>query len=315
VKHKVLDLFSGIGGFSLGLERTGGFETVAFCELDKAAGRVLNKHWPNVPVYEDIKKVEANELRANGIVPDVICGGFPCQDISKCGSGVNKGIHGERSGLWSEMFRLIRDVQPRYVIAENVSALRTRGLTLVVQNLCSIGYCVEWHCIPASAVGAPHRRDRIWIIATSNSYSQSKSVVSEHDEASRLPSPLANSNSAHGQGGGVSCRVHEEVTDADCRSLRGETTEVVANPSSKRREGSRELKQPVRAKAIVNREAVKSFYGRIKQTWGSEPDVGRVAHGVPRRVDRLRQLGNAVVPQIPQFIGECILDYERGVDV
>ncbi len=292
MKHKVLDLFSGIGGFSLGLERTGGFETVAFCELDKVARRVLNKHWPNVPVYEDIKKVEANELRANGIVPDVICGGFPCQDISKCGSGVNKGIQGERSGLWSEMFRLIRDVQPRYVIAENVSALRTRGLTLVVQNLCSIGYRVEWHCIPASAIGAPHRRDRIWIIATGNSYSQSKSVVSEHDEASRLPSPLADSDCAHGQGGGVSCGVHEEVTDADCRSLRRETAETV-----------------------VNGEAVKSFHNRIKQTWVSEPDVGRVAYGVPRRVDRLRQLGNAVVPQIPQFIGECILDYERGADV
>ena len=117
--HKILDLLSGIGGFSLGLESTGGFETTAFCELDKKAQLVLNKHWPDVPIYEDIKELTYERLKADGIIPDVICGGFPCQDISVAGK--RKGIKAERSGLWSEMFRLIRDVRPAWTIIENVS--------------------------------------------------------------------------------------------------------------------------------------------------------------------------------------------------
>ena len=154
----VLDLFSGIGGFSLGLERTGGFRTVAFCEIDPYCRKVLNKHWPEVPCYDDIR-----ELRLPTEFADVVCGGFPCQDISTAGKGA--GITGERSGLWVEMCRVIGEVRPRYAIVENVSALLGRGLGTVLGDLAQIGYDAEWHCIPASAVGAPHRRDRIWIVA------------------------------------------------------------------------------------------------------------------------------------------------------
>jgi DNA (cytosine-5)-methyltransferase 1 len=154
----VLDLFSGIGGFSLGLERTGGFKTIAFCEIDPFCRRVLNKHWPEVPIYEDVQK-----LTLPAGFADVIAGGFPCQDISNAGKGA--GIEGERSGLWKEYTRIIGEVRPRYVLVENVAALLGRGLGRVLGDLAALGYDAEWHCIPASAVGAPHRRDRVWVVA------------------------------------------------------------------------------------------------------------------------------------------------------
>tara|TARA_R100000808_G_scaffold7415_1_gene21861 strand:- start:32 stop:850 length:819 start_codon:yes stop_codon:yes gene_type:complete len=266
----LLDLFSGIGGFSLGLERTGGFETVAFCELDKKAQQVLNKHWPDVPIYEDIKELTLERLQSDGVpLPRAICGGFPCQDISFAGRG--EGIVGERSGLWSEMFRLIRDVRPAWAIIENVSALRSKGLTLVLQDLSEIGYSCEWHCIPASAVGAPHRRDRVWITAYSNADSNGEPTVSQHDEAS-----------------GVS--------------------EYVAHPESLRVEGCGaagvQVTQPPFREGLLR--CLRTAQGASH--WQIEPSVGRVAHGVPGRVDRLKQLGNAVVPQIPEMIGRAILE-------
>lgn len=153
---RVLDLFSGIGGFSLGLERTGGFRTVAFCEIDPYCRRVLSKHWPGVPIHEDVRTLGRVEC-------DVICGGFPCQDISAAGH--QAGIDGEQSGLWSEFFRLIRDIRPRYVIVENVSALLYAGIDRVLGDLASVGYDAEWHCISAAHIGAPHIRDRVWIVA------------------------------------------------------------------------------------------------------------------------------------------------------
>ncbi|GAB6842324.1 DNA (cytosine-5)-methyltransferase 1 [Methylorubrum rhodinum] len=159
----VLDLFSGIGGFSLGLERTGGFRTVAFCEIDPFCRRVLAKHWPEVPCYDDIRTLTADRLRADGIAVDVICGGFPCQDISNGGHRV--GIGGERSGLWSEIARLSGELRPDFIILENVAALLGRGLGRVLGDLAALWYDAEWHCLSASDLGAPHERDRIWIVA------------------------------------------------------------------------------------------------------------------------------------------------------
>lgn len=160
---RVLSLFAGIGGFDLGLERTGGFKTVAFCEIHPPAQAILAQHWPEVPIYDDVRSLTADQLRADGITVDAICGGFPCQDISMAGN--RAGLGDTRSGLWAEYWRLIRELQPRFVIVENVSALLSLGMGRVLGDLAAIGYDAEWHCIPASAIGAPHGRDRVWIIA------------------------------------------------------------------------------------------------------------------------------------------------------
>ncbi len=165
-KLRVLDLFSGIGGFSLGLERTGGFETVAFCEIEPFPRRVLAKHWPEVPCYEDVRTLTAERLAGDGIAVDVITGGFPCQDISLAGYGA--GLEGERSGLWREFRRLIGELRPQYVIVENVPAITFRGLKQVIGDLAHLRYAAEWHCISAASVGARHYRNRMWIVADAN---------------------------------------------------------------------------------------------------------------------------------------------------
>lgn len=139
-------------------------ETVAFCEIEPFPRAVLNKHWPEVPCYEDVRTLTAERLVRDGVGPiDVICGGFPCQDISLAGR--MSGAEGEKSGLWREIVRLISDIRPRFVVLENSPVLRSRGLEQVLGELSALGYDAEWHCIPANAVDAPHRRDRVWIIS------------------------------------------------------------------------------------------------------------------------------------------------------
>jgi DNA (cytosine-5)-methyltransferase 1 len=246
-KMRVLDLFSGIGGFSLGLERAG-FETVAFCEIDKKAQQVLRKHWPHVPIFDDISKLSAEALHDRGITVDVICGGFPCQDISLAGKGA--GIEGERSGLWSEFARLIGELRPRYAIVENVTALLSRGLDRVLGDLAEIGYDAEWHCIPASAVGLPHSRDRVWIIA----YPQRDGRICL-DKSFKNQRPKVNLPSS--------------VTRwADTIQLLPTVGEFFHDPSC---------------------------------------DIIRNDDGLSDGMDRLKQLGNAVVPQIPELIGRAIM--------
>jgi len=165
-KLRVLDLFSGIGGFSLGLERTGGFETVAFCEIEEYPRRVLQKHWPKVPIYHDVRELTADTLRRDGIAVDVICGGFPCQDLSRAGTG--KGLAGERSGLWREFARLIGELRPCYAILENVAALLDDGMGTVLGDLAGIGYDAEWQVVSACSLGAPHMRQRVFAVAYPN---------------------------------------------------------------------------------------------------------------------------------------------------
>lgn len=169
-KLRVLSLFAGIGGFDLGLERTGGFKTVAFCEIEPFAVRVLNKNWAGVPVYDDVRTLTGERLAADGIAVDVICGGFPCQDLSVAGR--RAGIEAERSGLWTELARLVREIRPQYVLVENVGGLLAgpseypgRWFGRVLGDLAEIGYDAEWDCIPAAAIGAPHLRDRVWLMA------------------------------------------------------------------------------------------------------------------------------------------------------
>lgn len=174
-KLKVLDLFSGIGMFSYGLEKTSLYETVAFCEWDNACRKVLSKNFPSIYCYKNVKDLSyqngylySEHCGVAGFTDiDVICGGFPCQDIS-IANKTAAGILGERSAHWKHYARLIEEVKPKGVIIENVSALLRRGLDIVLQDLHTLGYDAEWHCITAKHLGAYHERDRVWIIAYRN---------------------------------------------------------------------------------------------------------------------------------------------------
>ena len=314
--YQLLDLFSGIGGFSLGLERSGNFKTVAFCEIEPFCRSVLKNHWPEVPIYEDVTKLSAERLKSDGITVDAICGGFPCQDISTAGKGA--GLEGERSGLWFEFHRLIKETQPKIAIIENVSALRSRGLDQVLRSLSEIGYDAEWHCIPASAVGAPHRRDRIWIMAYSNNQQWwGKQSISGCERAgsrfefSGSSSTLADTSSARLSQRGQSERQESaEETRTGLVAQFERCSSTVADTSSFGSSRSWMYGRPINSETD---QAWKTnwFINGGKGTsgvWDTEPDVGRVAHGVPNRVDRLRALGNAVVPQIPEMIGRVIGD-------
>lgn len=274
-KLRVLDLFSGIGGFSLGLERTGGFETVAFCEIEEFPRRVLAKHWPEVPCYHDVRELTADTLRRDGIEVDVICGGFPCQDISRAGSGA--GIGGARSGLWSEYARIIGEVRPEFVLVENVSTLLHRGMDAVLGSLAALGYDAEWDCIPASNIGAPHIRDRLWLVA-----------YAQHSDADSLGPHRAKEH-------------HRRVELCDKQGrVAGPLGSHVADAHGEGQSQPRGRKLDIGRWLVNGREE-----GRRR--WGAEPRLGRVADGVPDRAHRLKGLGNAVVPQIPELIGRAIL--------
>lgn len=158
----VLDLFSGIGGLALGLKRAG-FQTTAFCEAEPYCRHVLERHWPGVACYDDVRTLTADRLRADGISVDAIAGGFPCQDISYAGFGA--GLEGARSGLFFEYARLIRELGPDVAIVENVSALLDRGMGAVLGTLSDLGYHAIWDTVSACSVGHPHMRRRVFIVA------------------------------------------------------------------------------------------------------------------------------------------------------
>lgn len=178
----VLDLFSGIGGFALGLESTGGFETIAFCEIDPWCRKVLAKHWPGAPQHADVRSLTTDVLAGLGRV-DCVCGGFPCQDISIAGRGEGIGTAADptaRSGLVWELLRVIRSVRPLLVLLENVPALRNRGFDAVADGLEQAGYSCRPFVVGAWAVGAPHRRNRVWIVG------RRRVADSQRDEPQRV---------------------------------------------------------------------------------------------------------------------------------
>ena len=281
---RVLDLFAGIGGFTLGLERAG-FETVAFCEIDPYAQKVLKKNWPGIPIYDDVRTITAERLASDGIRVDVITGGFPCQDISV--SGNRAGIQdGTRSGLWSECARLLGELRPRYAIFENVTNLlhgeRGDWFKRVLWDISALGYDAEWHCIPASELGAHHHRDRVWIIAHSQS---------ARPKASKRQSGIPQEKRRPGLA--IPCR-HSTMADSKRSRQPGQGQPIFASDIS----------------AYCQREAGDAVNVRIGQEWEVEPELGRVADGIPDRSHRLKALGNAVVPQIPELIGRAILANE-----
>ena len=280
---RVLDLFSGIGGFSLGLERAG-MKTVAFCEIEEFPRRVLAKHWPHVPIHHDVRELRAEHVGA----VEVICGGFPCQDISVAGKGA--GLAGERSGLWVEYARLVGEIRPRYVIVENVAALLGRGVGTVLGDLAALGYDSEWHCISAASVGAPHLRERVWIVA----------YPSRDDDARGLEQRASGKEAGRGEGrdlgeGQAPYRQRLRIELGSSRPFLADADHA-----------GRIEQRPTITDETEHQAAERRGW------WSPEPDVGRVAYGVPSRVDRLRGLGNAVVPQIPEIIGRAILAAEAN---
>jgi len=309
-KLALLDLFSGIGGFSLGLERSGFFRTVAFCEIEPFPRRVLKKHWPDIPIYEDVRKLTADALQRDGIAVDAICGGFPCQDISVAGKGA--GIEGERSGLWTEYARIIGELRPRVVIVENVAALIGRGLDRVLGDLASLGFDAGWHCIAASAVGAPHRRDRLWIIANANNSGSRTSIGGDNLEWSQEDKGQRNPLSKPCRYCQIFHDLGRECTavpfgECDCPKCQGfcECEEDVARAECRRLQGVDEQRS-WSATIFFAKISRHCRGGEFWETWRFEPDVGRMAYGIPSQMDRLKGLGNAVVPQIPELIGRAI---------
>jgi DNA (cytosine-5)-methyltransferase 1 len=276
---KVLELFAGIGGFSLGLESAGGFKTAAFCEIDESCHRVLRKNWPGVPIFPDVTKLSAEELERRGVLVDVIVGGFPCQDISNAGNMA--GIDGSRSGLWSEYARLIGEIRPQFAIVENVPALIVRGLGRVLGDLAQVGYDAEWRIIGARDLGAHHIRERLWILAYPDSSQRRRSGMPVG-----VPPPLAKPN-----------------VRSDTRG----SGSVLADANRVRLQGPGEPLDASRTAPILNWKTMQPLYGGVAGIWKTEPDLGRVANGVPRRSHRLRQLGNAVCPPVVELIGRAIL--------
>jgi DNA (cytosine-5)-methyltransferase 1 len=306
----VLDLFSGIGGFSLGLERAG-FRTISFCEVLPKPRHLLNHYWPDTPCYDDVNTLTGERLAADGIVPDALCGGFPCQDLSYAGKGA--GLDGARSGLWFQIARLLRELRDlgrpvRFVILENVSALLGRGLGVVLGDLAALGYDAEWDCIPASAVGAPHQRDRIWIVA----YPRGEQHEGFGDAFRRaLAQELSEAALAHASGGGS--RLGRAGSDA--QPLHGGEIGAVADAAGELRDGRGLGAEPSGRDEPANggphladadqqhhvegliagvidaeerRRSVRRSAGSCGDGlgwWATEPDVGRVAHGVPAGLD------------------------------
>ena len=295
-----LDLFSGIGGFALAAKWVG-WETVGFCEIDPYCQKVLRKHWPDVSIYEDVR-----ELKGEQVGPvDIISGGFPCTDISVAGK--QAGIEGEQSGLWSELARIIGEVRPTYAVLENVSALLSgdsgRWFQRVLGDLAEIGYDCEWHCIPASAIGAPHRRDRVWIVAYPESQ-RCRETRTDSERSKKWASSGGNilADTAGSTERGLSKRTQQEHAGAYERS------ENVAYPpgigQSRQGEHIKRGSQATEGKGQTN--ILESI--SLSNQWATEPNVGRVANGIPRRVDRLRGLGNAIVPQVAEIIFRAIND-------
>ena len=323
LKH--LDLFSGIGGFSLGLESTGGFETVAFCEIEKFPRKILKNHWPHVKQYKDIKELTNEQLETDGIIPiDIITGGYPCQPFSVAGS--QRGEKDKRH-LWPEMFRLVKECRPTWVIGENVSGHIKLGLDTVLEDLESEGYSTRAFSISASSVGANHKRERVWIVGHSQHNGSSSSTKSRSFKETSDNNQEGKNEAGEFAGTGRS-NGGADVEDTR-RTLRQGSLFRTENENEIRKENADQFERSSSSSrnGISNtngsglqglgsehklRESQKERSFSWERWWELEPDVGRVANGIPKRVDRLKGLGNSLIPAIPFIIGNSILETEEN---
>jgi DNA (cytosine-5)-methyltransferase 1 len=266
-------------------------ETVAFCEFDKHAQKVIKKHWPDIPIHDDVRTLDGKQYRGS---VDVVCGGFPCQDLSSAGKQV--GFGGERSSLYREMLRVISECMPRYAIFENVTGLLTgesgRWFGQFLYDLASIGYDAEWHCISAGYVGAQHHRDRVWIIAypSSNGEGIIRDGLSTRNE-------LRNSETEK-QGRNI-------IEHGPNRNTKAQ---ILTNSDLQRCEGFAQVAESLKQQI----ESMRSDTDKRERFNLSEPALCGANDGVSGSTHRLKQLGNAVVPQIPEAIGRAIMSIEKG---
>ncbi len=261
-----IDCFAGIGGFSLAMERTG-IKVVAQIEIDPYCQKVLKKNFPKAKRFRDICAVSANDLRRYR--PFILCGGFPCQDISSAGKGVGAN-EGERSGLWREMWRLIRTTRPTWLLIENVPALRTRGADSVLIALEALGYTAWSLVVGALHVGAPHQRQRVWIVAHAESDIRRAPRNQERDSFDRTSASMGNTKSQ---------QEREPDNKANAVTIERTAWPLPRGPNQHDWECPRVL----------------------------EPGLDGTTHGISGRLDRLKALGNAIVPQVAEAILRSII--------
>ena len=318
----LLDLFSGIGGFSLGMEATKRINTVAFCEKDEYCRKVLKKHWSNTQQYIDIRDIDGTKISA-----DIISGGFPCQPFSVAGK--RKGTTDDRY-LWDEMLRVITEVKPKFVVGENVQGIINidNGLVLrqVQTDLEAQGFQVQCFLIPASGIGAWHKRNRVWIIANSNprlSIGENKEIQARGNTIDSSSKDVSNSKTLR-NGGRSSEECRNEQWSFQPKEQKGSKVRSKAerrsslsstNPNKERIFSTKTTRNNGKNEKKSSNEYIRrcssTYRGKILQNyWATEPNVGRVAHGIPNRVDRIKSLGNSIVPQIAFEIGKAILAAE-----
>lgn len=317
-----LDLFSGIGGFSLGLERTGGFKTVAFCEQDAFCQRVLEQHWPGVPIHGDIR-----ELTADAVGPvDIVTGGFPCQPWSVAGR--QRGAEDDRD-LWPEMARIVSLARPRWVVGENVPGLAGAplGLDRVLSDLEGLGYACQTFDIPACAVDAPQRRRRLWIVAHAERVARRPGEPAGHQPDGQGAGRAQEAGGSGGGGAVGGAVAHAEKQRLEIRRdgrvasdaqqsaavrtspLGDADPERQPQPGRREREGGRRPGDPGPRDGGFwdDAEWIVGGDGKARRVG---PGLRLLASGLPNRVAKLRAFGNAVVPQVVEVIGRAILEAE-----
>ncbi len=269
--HTFLSLFSGLGGIDLGLERAG-WTCVGQVESNPYCQTVLKRHWPDVPLWRDIAGIDTANLPR----PDLIAGGFPCQPVSLAGK---QQAQADPRWLWPHFERLIRDLRPRFVLVENVPGLRHRGMGDVLGGLAACGYDAEWDCLPASTFGAPHERDRLWLVAYPNGWGCG---VIRQPELAGLEGPRRDLPDGRGQ-------IWQQL----------DATPDAADTAGQRLE---------ERDGVFARRQLAHAAAQASQWWAVEPEVDRVVDGFAGRVDQVRALGNSVIPFIPEFIGRRLIE-------
>jgi len=275
-------LFSGIGGLELGLERAfkGQLQTAWQVEKESFCRSVLERHWPNAKRYNDVRTVNVHNLEP----VDILCGGFPCQDISIAGKG--EGLNGKRSGLWWEFHRIINELRPSVVVMENVPAITIRGLSAVVGSIAQIGYDCHWTIISAKQCGAPHLRRRWFCVAYPNSIGCRTSSYTQREHQHRI----------HREGDTTQGIQQRSEWQSGIGEDSNASTNTISTRTQVQAKGEQSSKQMSGSKS-------KTYWERFP----TQSPVCRRDDGIPNRVDRLKSLGNAVVPQCAEWVGQQII--------